>query len=256
MAESERDVEPTISQEAPPPARGFRAPATFLAWALTAVNIVVWLAMEQAGGSTSGRVLVAFGAKVNAQIAQGEYWRLLTPVFLHIGLVHLVFNTFALLSFGRLAEGIYGHARFLAIYLVSGITGTALSYFLTRGVSAGASGAIFGVAGALAIFFATNRKAPPVASGGGLAGILGVLGFNLVFGVAMPGIDNWGHLGGLIGGAALAAWLTPRVRPLAGPEGVRPGWRLEPSPSLAWLVVPLVLGILAVAVVIIPGRAR
>lgn len=254
MAESERDVELAIAQEAPPPARGFRPPATFLVWALTAVNVVVWLAMELAGGSTSGRVLVVFGAKVNALIAQGEYWRLLTPVFLHIGLIHLVFNTFALLSFGRLAEGIYGHARFLAIYLVSGITGAALSYFLTRGVSAGASGAIFGLAGALAIFFAANRDAPPVARGGGLAGILGLLGVNLFFGVVVPGIDNWGHLGGLIGGAALAAWLTPRVRPLAAPEGVPPGWRLEPSSPLGWLVVPLMLGILAVALVVIPGR--
>ena len=77
--------------------------------------------------------------------------------------MHLIFNSIALLSFGRLATAIYGHGRFLAIYLVSGIAGTTFSYLLARGVSAGATSAIFGVVGALAVFFAVNRRTSPLA---------------------------------------------------------------------------------------------
>src|SRR4051812_10213757 len=93
-----------------------RIPATTFVWVLTAINILVWITMELVGSSSDSNTLVAFGAKVNRLIAKGEYWRLVTPMFLHIGLQHLVFNTIALLSLGRLAEIIYGHARFLAIY--------------------------------------------------------------------------------------------------------------------------------------------
>ena len=117
--------------------------------------------MEAYGDSTSVQTLVTFGAKVNPLIADGQYWRLVAPIFIHIGLMHLVFNSIALLTFGRIAEMIYGHTRFLAIYLVSGIAGVVLSYLLSRGISAGASGAIFGLGGALAVFFLVNRGSGP-----------------------------------------------------------------------------------------------
>src|SRR5437764_12382773 len=144
-------------------------PRTLVVWIITGVNIAVWLAMEASGGSTSTRVLIAFGAKVNQLIVQGEYWRLLTAVFIHIGIMHLAFNSIALLSFGRLAELIYGHWRFLAIYLISGIAGATFSaLFNPRGLSAGASGAIFGIAGALAVFFAINRNKGPLVGQGQL----------------------------------------------------------------------------------------
>jgi len=216
--------------------------------------VVVWLATELSGGSTSTRTLIAFGAKVNPLIADGEYWRLLSAVFLHIGPMHLIFNSVALLSFGRLAEAIYGHWRFLAIYLVSGIAGTTFSYLLSRGVSAGASGAIFGVAGALAVFFAANRNKGPLAVQGQLGSIVALLVINGVFGVINPMIDNWAHAGGLIAGAALAAWLTPRFEPVTAPEGLQMGWLLRASTVAAWAIVPVVLLILIVAVLRIPGR--
>lgn len=216
--------------------------------------MVVWLATELSGGSTSTRTLIAFGAKVNPLIADGEYWRLLSAVFLHIGPMHLIFNSVALLSFGRLAEAIYGHWRFLAIYLVSGIAGTTFSYLLSRGVSAGASGAIFGVAGALAVFFAANRNKGPLAVQGQLGSIVALLVINGVFGVINPMIDNWAHAGGLIAGAALAAWLTPRFEPVTAPEGLQMGWLLRASTVAAWAIVPVVLLILIVAVLRIPGR--
>lgn len=225
-----------------------------MVWALTAINVAVWIAMELSGGSTSTRTLIAFGAKANPLITAGEYWRLLTPVFLHIGAMHLLFNSMALLSFGRLAETIYGHARFLAIYLVAGVAGCLLSYLFTRSISAGASGAIFGVAGALAVFYLRNRGIQAIAGQGQLSSILGLLAINGLFGFIQPGIDNWGHAGGLVGGTALAAWLTPRVVRVLGTEGELLGVRLASSSAASWVSVPAVLAILVAGVMVIPGR--
>jgi rhomboid protease GluP len=229
-----------------------RLPATTFSWAILAINCAVWLAMELAGGSTNPRTLIAFGAKVNGLIVQGEYWRLLTPVFLHIGLTHLVFNGFAILSFGRLAEMMYGHGRFLAIYLVSGITGATFSYLLSRGLSAGASGAIFGVAGALGVFFARNRDVPGVA--GQLPGILLLLAINGGYGMLDPRIDNWGHLGGLVGGVSLAMWLSPRIVAAWDAEGRVVALQRQESSAASWLVVPATLAIIAAAVTMSVAR--
>jgi rhomboid protease GluP len=229
------------------------APATLVAWIIAGLNVAIWLAMELAGGSASGRTLVAFGAKVNPLIADGQYWRLLTSVFLHIGFAHLLFNSVALLSFGRVAEMVYGHTRFLAIYLVSGITGSVLSYLLSRSLSAGASGAIFGVAGALAVFFALNRGTP-IAGQGQLGGIVFVLIVNGVLGITQAGVDNWGHAGGLLGGLSLATWLAPRLTSLTGAGGEIAGIRWERSSAASWVVVPAVLAILAAAVAMIPPK--
>lgn len=227
-------------------------PATTYVWALMAINVAVWLAMEAVGSSTDTRTLVRFGAKVNQLIAQGEYFRLLTPIFVHIGLTHLLFNSFALLSFGRLAEIIYGHSRFLAIYLVSGITGVVLSYCFSRSLSAGASGAIFGVAGALVMFYVFNRGVPAVSSQGELTSMIVVLVINGIFGVVQPGIDNWGHAGGLVGGLALGACLSPRLVSIIGPEGEAVVLRAQRSGPASWLAVPLLLAVAVLLVVVVP----
>ncbi len=192
------------------------------------------------------RNLVRFGANFAPFVAQGEYWRLLTSAFIHIGLPHLLFNSFALLSFGRLAEGVFGHSRFMAIYVVSAVTGGLLSYLFNRGLSAGASGAIFGVATALVIFNYRNRSAFRVLGGSGLGGIVFILIINAVFGITQPGIDNWGHAGGALGGAVLAAWLTPRVVLLHDQEGNVVGVRWRPSPPSSWAIVPIVLAIVGI----------
>ena len=128
-------------------------------WALLAVNVVVWIAATRAGGSEDRQVLLDFGAMFGPLIADGQYWRLFTAMFLHVGLVHLAFNGFGLAIFGSLVEGAYGHARFALIYLVSGLTGSVASYLVNSiAVGAGASGAIFGVLAALAAYFAAQRK--------------------------------------------------------------------------------------------------
>jgi rhomboid protease GluP len=248
-AESRAPEPPPVA--APPPRT---APRTLVVWAITAINVAVWLALEASGGSTTTRTLVLFGAKVNTFIADGQYWRLLSAIFIHIGPIHLIVNSVSLFFVGRLAEVIFGHWRFLAIYLVAGVASLTFSYLLNPGLAAGASGAIFGVAGALAVFFLVNRSARPIAGQGQLGSIVVQLAINGIFGVATQVVDNWGHLGGLIAGAVLAAYLTPRFEPVTTPEGYRSGWRLRRSSVASWAIVPVVLAILVVAVLRIPPR--
>ncbi len=224
-----------------------RLPATTVVWAIIAINVAVYAATELAGGSTNRRVLLEFGAKVNPLIAQGEYWRLFTCAFLHVGLTHLLFNMFALMSFGRLAEMIFGHARFLAIYIVGALSGSLFSYLFSSSVSAGASGAIFGVAGALSMFYVRNRGVQAVAGQGELSGMVVMLAINGVFGFIQPNIDNWAHLGGLIGGAFIGAVLSPRIAWVVDEEGNRVGLRRELPPMVNWAYVPTALVVIGIA---------
>jgi rhomboid protease GluP len=179
--------------------------------------IVIWLAMEllygPQGGSESAQVLVLFGANVGVLVKQGQFWRLLTANFLHIGLLHLAVNMYALYALGREVEALFGRARFVALYLLTGICGAIFSYMMQspRGISAGASTSLFGLFGALAVFYYRQR---------GLLGNLGQqrllnLGVVLAINVAIalvPGstIDLWGHFGGLVGGAILGWFLCPK----------------------------------------------
>ena len=107
--------------------------------------------------NTNINVLILMGAKVNPLIAQGEIWRLFTAIFLHSGVMHLLFNLYALYVLGPLLEGYIGHLRFLAVFLVSGLYGSLLSYALSGPISVGASGAIFGLLGAITVFFLKYR---------------------------------------------------------------------------------------------------
>ena len=93
-------------------------------WALLAVNILVWIATEIAGGSEDTQVLLDFGAMFGPTIANGEYWRLFTAMFLHVGLMHLLFNGLALLIFGQVVERTYGHLQFVIIYVLAGLAGS------------------------------------------------------------------------------------------------------------------------------------
>jgi len=181
-------------------------------YVLLAINILVWLAMTAAGGSTSTAVLIRFGAKVNLLIAQGQVWRLLTSIFLHIGLMHLFFNSYALFAFGIEVERLYGGARFLVIYLLAGLYGSLLSFAFSPNVSAGASGAIFGLLGVMVAFFRRHREMFGAWGRQRLFSLLGVAGFNLVLGFSVPGIDNLAHLGGLLSGLTLGWLLVPEYQ--------------------------------------------
>ena len=229
-------------------------------YVLLAINLLLWLTMELVGEcdrsstrwcSEDPEVLLDFGAMYGPFMADGEYWRLLTAMFLHAGPVHLGFNSLALFIFGRVVEGTYGRVRFVIVYFLAGLSGSVASYGLNSiGVGAGASGAIFGVLGALAAFFVVNRKVLGDMGRQNLSGILVIAVINLVIGFSVPGIDNWAHMGGLGAGFALGLALVPsyRYQNVIGPSGM--AGRLVNTNSLAkrWWVLPVaVVALLAAA---------
>jgi rhomboid protease GluP len=183
---------------------------------LLGVIVVVWLLMELTGGSTSTANLVRFGANYGPGILlKGEIWRLFTSMFLHVGLLHLIFNSLALFSFGVEMERLYGPDRYLIIYILSGLFGS-LASFANRGLSpipsAGASGAIFGVIGMNLAFFLLHRDALGQMARQRMQSTIWIIIVNLIFGFTVPGIDNMAHLGGLIAGFALGYGLAPRYQ--------------------------------------------
>ena len=126
-------------------------------YALLVANALVWVAMTLLGGSENPAILVLFGAKYTPLILAGQYWRLLSAVFVHVGIAHLMFNAYALFSFGIEVERRFGRSRFLALYLLSGIASTTASFVGSPALSAGASGAVFGLAGASLAYYAAYR---------------------------------------------------------------------------------------------------
>jgi rhomboid protease GluP len=181
-----------------------------VSYILLGINIVVFLGQTFTGGSANTANLIAWGANYAPLVTNGEFWRLLAANFLHIGSAHIFFNSWALYSLGPQVESLFSWRRFLAIYLLSGISGAVFSYLFTQGLSAGASTAIFGLFGALVVFFYKQRNI----LGGVSRQVLTNLGVTLLLNVFLglaPGsrIDNWGHLGGFVGGAILAWFLCP-----------------------------------------------
>ncbi|MFD2637442.1 rhomboid family intramembrane serine protease [Piscibacillus salipiscarius] len=164
---------------------------------LLVINIIIFMFVENSGGSTNVENLVKWGAKFNPFIAQGEYWRIITSMFLHIGLIHLLMNMIALYYLGEVTEKIYGTKRFLVIYFIAGIFGSIASFATNDSVSAGASGAIFGLFGAL-LFFGMHYRDIFFKTMG--VNLMVVIGINIVFGLSVPQIDNGAHIGGLVGG--------------------------------------------------------
>jgi rhomboid protease GluP len=162
-----------------------------------AINVAVFLWEQLNGGSTNTATLVKYGAKVNELIYEGEWWRFITPIFLHIGFMHLAMNTLALYYLGITVEQIYGNIRFPFIYLFAGVAGVIASFLFSSNLSAGASGAIYGCFGALLYFGAIYPKLFFRTMG---VNLFVVLGINLIFSFSASGIDSAGHIGGLIGG--------------------------------------------------------
>lgn len=178
------------------------------------INITLWVLMTLAGGSQNGLVLTQFGANIAPLIAMGEVWRLLTANFLHIGVVHLAFNTYALYLLGQEGEALFGSPRFVLIYLLSGLSGSILSFIVRTDVvlSAGASTSIFGLMGALTAFFVRNRQQFGDVGRRRLNNYIFFALLNLWIGFTVPGIDNLGHIGGYLGGLALGWMLCPFYR--------------------------------------------
>lgn len=183
------------------------------------VNIGIFVLMCLAGGfavtSVDPLVLLGFGAKQNNLIVeQHQYWRLITSIFIHIGIIHLLLNNYALWIIGQEIERIYGSARFVILYLATGIVGSLGSFiFNPQATSAGASGSIFGLFGVMAAFaFRYRKEIPEFFSRDIKRRVIPVIFINLIFGFSVRIVDNSAHIGGLLSGIALAL-VVPYMRP-------------------------------------------
>jgi rhomboid protease GluP len=223
------------------------APHAVITPTLIGLNVLLFVVMLMAGAGmieSNPLVHVRFGSNFGPYTWTGEPWRLLTSAFLHFGVFHIAFNMYALYNGGMLTERLYGSGRFLVIYLLAAVSGSVVSgWWDAERNSAGASGAVFGVYGALLVFFAVRRQDIPVRllhSAG--KGALALCGYSLVIGATNPVIDNACHVGGLLGGAA-AGWLlarpfNPEARSLRRPGRVA-GTAFVVCAALALLAMPL-----------------
>ncbi|MCS6862706.1 MAG: rhomboid family intramembrane serine protease [Abditibacteriales bacterium] len=187
---------------------------------LIAINILVWTVMSAAGDWQSVRTfpfgtenvyhLIQFGAKENRRIGMGEYWRLLSCMFLHVNPLHLGLNSCALFLCGRFVENLYGKGRFLLIYFAAGLGGSLVSYRFAPTISAGASAAIYGLLGVLFVFTLRHYRCIPKEMQRIMRFLLVLVVIEIGIGFFWSRLDLNGHLGGLATGALLG-WLMRAV---------------------------------------------
>jgi membrane associated rhomboid family serine protease/Flp pilus assembly protein TadD len=180
-------------------------------------NAMVFIAMVAASGPSldfTRQVMLHFGANYGPLTLSGEWWRLVTYMFLHGGIFHIAINMWCLWNLGTLCEDLYGRWTYAAIYLITGIAGGLTSVaWNPRVLSVGASGALFGLTGALiASFYLGEFSLSGISIRGTLSSLLFFAGFSLFFGFVDPRIDNGCHIGGLVSGLALGA-LVARLAP-------------------------------------------
>jgi rhomboid protease GluP len=199
------------------------SPSTPVIWGLLTLNIgiyfLMWLVRRGVSGRTLGSMmgwgwnskidaivrsyqLIEWGSNVGSRTLQGEWWRMVTSLFLHGSLLHLLFNMIALWQVGQLVERLFGSLRFAALYLIAGVCGSLASVLWNPQVnSVGASGAIFGIVGGLLAFtLRENSGVPPTVVNDLRGSLFPFLVFNLAAGFLYPHTDNAAHLGGLAGG--------------------------------------------------------
>lgn len=205
---------------------------------LIAVNVVIFLAMLASSRSLSPApaTVLAWGANFGPKTLHGEWWRLFAAMFLHFNILHIGLNMWALANLGQLMERLVGNLGFLLLYLVSGLLGSIASVAWNPEVmSAGASGAVFGVGGALLGFLLLRRDSIPAPVLVPLRNsMFGFIGYNVVFGLMVPGIDNAAHLGGLAAGIGCGLLLS---HPLTE-QGVSKRWLRNAILLVMGTVVP------------------
>jgi len=177
------------------------------------INVAVFLGMALAGSTImdfSPQETIQWGANFGPYTLSGEWWRLLTCVFVHGGIIHIAFNMWCLWNLGALAESLYGRWTYAAIYLICGVGASLASVMWHPGApSVGASGAIFGLAGALIAAFKLGEfSVPRAALSGTLRSLAMFVVYNLIFGQVIGTTDNAAHVGGLITGLILGALIA------------------------------------------------
>lgn len=235
---------------------------------LLVINVFVFVMMWQTSGvplsmttPVPGLVLVAFAAKLNYLIqTQHQWWRFVTPMFIHVNLLHLIVNMYSLWIVGPYVEKLYGSAKFVVFWVLTGIAGVVASYLAVRpgmnvgpitgfifkpydSPSAGASGALFGLVGVLFVFGIKFRHELPEGFKRAFGtGLLPMIFLNLFIGYVLRGfIDNSAHLGGLLSGALLALMVNYR-RP-GERAGVAFTWRVLQALTIAIVVVCFVMAV-------------
>ena len=169
---------------------------------IMAICIILFILMELSGGSTNSQTLLKYGANLDVLVKNGEYYRLFTCIFLHIGIMHLLCNMYSLYIIGREVENLFGKIKYIIIFILSGIFGSIMSLTFTHNtISAGASGAIFGLLGALLYFGMHYRTYLGEAI---KRSIIPIIVVNLIIGFFAEGIDLAAHIGGLVGGVLVA----------------------------------------------------
>jgi len=169
---------------------------------IMAICIILFILMELSGGSTNSQTLLKYGANLDVLVKNGEYYRLFTCIFLHIGIMHLLCNMYSLYIIGREVENLFGKIKYIIIFILSGIFGSIMSLAFTHNtISSGASGAIFGLLGALLYFGMHYRTYLGEAI---KRSIIPIIVVNLIIGFFAEGIDLAAHIGGLVGGVLVA----------------------------------------------------
>lgn len=255
----ERPPEPPPAQQAPRQKVMLRIPSVSptVTYVLLAINIIVFFI--RAASPDLDESIFLWGASHAPDILlNGEYYRLVTAMFLHAGIygplgtymfanaLHIIFNMYILYAVGMSLERLFGHARFLIIYLFGGLGGSVLSLLLGNwnSYSVGASGAVFAILGAEFIYLYHHRKLMGEAGRARRNSLISFAVINLLFGIAsaIPGsqmrIDNWAHIGGLAGGLILAWFISPILTLRAHPEhpGEFLGEDTNPLNKKYWIV--------------------
>ncbi len=210
---NERDpleTPPEAQQEQPKISIRLIEGKSIVTWVLLAVTVVIY-GLQQFSEFRYGVDLpLMFGAKYTPYIKMGEYWRLITPIFLHSSVMHILCNMYALFTLGPSLEKHYGKLSFLRLYLITGFGGNVLSYILSPySISVGASSALFGLIGAQAMLLYKNRRIIRNYRAM-MQNIVFVVVINLFIGM-QGGIDNWAHLGGFVTGLLIGFTSGPQI---------------------------------------------
>ncbi len=203
-----------------------------ISYIIIVINIIIWLAMELLGGSTNTIILLLFGALYKESVLMGQVWRLISCAFLHIGFIHLLINSYTLYQLGPFIENFFGKTKFIATYILCALSASILSLVFSTGVSAGASGALFGLTGLLLGNGWAKKRYTfdlPIDEMQLVPFVL----YNLFFGFLVPGIDNWAHIGGLVCGILLGYIFDPSLS-------------FDPSPIKKF--APKILGIFSILI--------
>ena len=205
------DPPPSTPEVVPPPQAvriALPESAPYVTYAIIGITAFVYVLQLASQFLLQFDFPVALLAKVNDLIRDGQFWRLLTPALVHGSIAHIGFNMYALLSFGSGLERHFGHGRFFLLYMLGAFAGNVLSFLFTDAVSVGASTAVFGLIGAEGVFLYQNRKLFAHQFRSAISNVIFIAGVNLFIGLS-PSIDNWGHIGGLVGGLMFTSFAGP-----------------------------------------------